>query len=65
MIKELGEAGFNYVFEGSDLVAKATEGIRGGIDRDFGFLVSCVRIGDDFSMRRKYQVQCKRSKVNS
>ena len=27
MIKELGEAGFNYVFEGSDLVAKATEGI--------------------------------------
>ena len=27
MIKELGEAGFNFVFEGSDLVAKATEGL--------------------------------------
>ena len=40
MIKELGEAGFNYVFEGSDLVANATEGIRGGIDTYFGFPVS-------------------------
>lgn len=51
MIKELGEAGFNYVFEGSELVANATEGIRGGIEADFWLSCELHSVRIDFNMR--------------